>query len=124
MFSVQLPSEEKFRLHINTVEGTLKVNLEFVSNTMQRDLIEQLGPQLNAIVDEDHLPIVRFNYLAEDIFINNLRMTYRKLGYKGSFTRYNHDKGIATFEMINHEDREDTFLKRYSYYRSGQPNPC
>ena len=116
-----LPQGESYRIHMNTIEDTLKVNLEHVSNSMQRELLEQLGPQLQATVDAEQIPNVSFNYLAEEIFINNLYMTFRKLGYEGSFTRYNNDKGIATFKMVDPEE-ENTFMRKYSYFRSGQPN--
>ena len=124
MFSVQLQCE---KIHINTGKDALKVNLEFASKAMQRDLIDQLGPKLNAIAiaDDKQIPIVRFNYLTEDIFINKLRKDFRTLGYNGTFTRYNHDKGMATFELMAKQRGEEGFvLKRYSYYRSGQPNLC
>ena len=119
MFLVQLPREETYRIHMQTSEDALKVNLEHVSNTLQRELIEQLGPQLKT---EEQLPTVSFNYITEDIFINNLYMTFRKLGYEGTFTRYNNDKGIATFKMVDPE--EDSLMKKYSYFKSRQPNPC
>ena len=111
---------EIYRIHMHTSENALQVNLEHVSNTMQKELIEQLGSQLKATADEEQLPTVSFNYITEDIFINNLYMTFRKLGYEGTFTRYNNDKGIATFKMVDPE--EDSLMKKYSYFRSGQPN--
>ena len=119
---MQPSHEETYKIHMHTSENALQVNLEHVSNTMQRELIEQLGPQLKATADEEQIPNVSFNYLAEEIFINNLHMTFRKLGYEGTFTRYNNDKGIATFKMVDPE--EDSLRKKYSYFRSGQPNLC
>lgn len=108
------------KVHMYTTDDTLKVNFENVSNDVQRELLEQLGPFLKERAETEQVPHVNFNYLAEEVYINNLNMTFRKLGYDGTFTRYNHDKGLATFTLSD----EEGYIQKYSVFKSGHPNLC
>lgn len=105
---------------MNNTDESLKVNLEHMPNGLQRELVEELGPFLQINESEEQVPEVTFNYLSEEVFRTNLYMAFRKMGYDCTFSRYNHDKGLATFILSDHEGSS----KKYSYFRSGQPNLC
>ena len=113
-------TEETHNVHLFSTSDDLKINLEHVSSSLQKELVEHLGPFLKEATDEEQVPNVSFNHVAEDIYRNNLYMTFRKLGYECVFTRYNHETGLATFTLT---DPDQPAAKR-SYYRSGQPNMC
>lgn len=115
-----VPKAERLRIHVNNTDEFLKVNLEHVPSNLQKELAEELGPFLQINESDEHIPEVTFNYLSEEVFRTNLYMAFRKLGYDCTFSRYNHDKGLATFTLADHEGPS----RKYSYFRTGQPNQC
>ena len=115
-----LPNEETHNIHLYRTSDDLKVNLEHICSSLQEELVEHLGPFLKEATDDEQVPNVSFNHVAEDIYRNNLYMTFRKLGYECVFTRYNHATGLATFTLADPEKH----ATKYSYYKSGLPNLC
>ena len=118
LLSDTTPSEEAFKMYINNTGDTLSINLENVSNGLQKEIIDELGLFLTSNSGLEQIPNVKINSLSEDVYRHKLYMPFRKLGYDCMFTRYNDDQGLASFKL-------DTDSKvRRSYYRSGLPNKC
>ena len=115
---------EAHDLYIHKTRDELKVSLENVHcNTLQGDMVDKLGPYLKTTVTEEKVPNVMFNHIAEEVYLNSLYMTFRKMGYTCSFSRYNGDKGVASFHKANPEE-ESQSQPKYSFFRSGKPNVC
>ena len=120
VISENRPCSENHRVHVQQVGDTLHINLELISNDLQKELTDQLGPFLKLEPDSEVFSSVTFNYLTEDVYRNSLQRQFRKLGYDCVFARYNGARGLASFNKI---EPEDVQVKR-SYYRSGLPNNC
>lgn len=112
-------SEKEFQMYITNTGDTLSVNLENVSNSLQKEIIDKLGLFLTSKSDLEKVRNFKFNSVSEDVYRLLMYMPFRKLGYDCMFTRYNDDKGLASFTL---EDAERK-VKR-NYYRSGLPNKC
>ena len=82
--------------------------------------MDQLEPYIQTTVNEEKLQSVTFNHIAEEVYLKNLKMNFRKMGYHCLFTRYNGDKGMATFQRENPEEGEI----KHSFFRSEKPNTC
>ena len=112
---------ESHHLFLHKTNDGLKISLENVlSNGAQEKLIDQLGPYINTTVNEEKLPSITFNHIAEEVYFKNLYMNFRKLGYHGLFTRYNGDKGMALFQR----ERPGEAEVKHSFFRSEKPNTC
>lgn len=111
------PSLEPVKLHIHQRGNSLNINMESAPTSLQKELIDNLGLLLKNDTVFDQIPSVTYNFVSEEVYRNRLYMPFRKLGYKCVFTRYNNDKGLASFKV---EEPNDQI--RYSYYRSGLPN--
>ena len=119
LLSDTTPSEEAFKMYINNTGDTLSINLENVPNGLQKELIDELGLFLTSNSGLEQTPNVKINSLSEDVYRYKLYMRFRKLGYDCMFTRYNGDRGLASFKLEGGESKI-----RRSYYRSGLPNKC
>ena len=116
---------EAHDLYIHKTRDELKVSLENVPcNSLQGEMVDKLGPYLKTTVTEEKVPSVMFNHVAEEVYLNSLYMTFRKMGYTCSFSRYNGDKGVASFQKVNTEEQAQREPPRYSFFRSGKPNVC
>ena len=105
-------------------DDSLNINLENISHEIQKELIDKLGLFLQFHNDSAQIPAVTFNYLSEEVYRYGLYMGYRKMGYDCKFTKYNNDRGLATFKLIGSEHARDCAKCTSSYYRSGLPNNC
>lgn len=106
---------------IHKTRDELKVNLEnVVSKSLQGELVEKLGSYLTSTATEEKLPMITFNNIAEDVYLRHLYMTFRKLGYQCTFSRYNSDRGMALFQRERPEEAE----VKHSVFRSQLPNVC
>ena len=115
-------TSEVHDVYIHKTRDELKVSLENVlSNGLQGEMVDKLGPYLTTTVTEEKLPRVMFNHVAEEVYLNSLYMTFRKMGYNCSFSRYNGDRGVALFRK---EETEEQIRPRYSVFRSERPNVC
>ena len=119
MLSDSTGSEKEFQMYINNTGDTLSVNLENVSNSLQKEVIDKLGLFLTSEPGLEKIRNVKFNSLSEEVYRHIMYMPFRKLGYDCMFTRYNDDRGLASFKL---EDTERNV--RRNYYRSGLPNKC
>lgn len=116
---------EAHDLYIHKTRDELKVSLENVHcNSLQGDMVDKLGPYLKTTVTEEKVPNVMFNHVAEEVYLNSLYMTFKKMGYSCSFSRYNGDKGVASFHKVNTEEQSQSQTPKYSFFRSGKPNVC
>lgn len=113
------PRLETFKVHMNKTEGNLHISLENVTTDLQKDLINNFGLFLNNSAESEHLQSVNYNFISEEIYRYILYKPYRKLGYDCVFTRYNNDKGLASFKIEENKDHV-----RYNVYKSVRPNPC
>lgn len=111
------PSLEHVKIHMQHTGNSVSINMESVPTSLQKELLDNLGLLLNNDTEFDQIPSVTYNFVSEEVYRNRLYMPFRRLGYKCVFTRYNHDKGLASFKV---EEPNDQI--RYSYYRSGLPN--
>ena len=121
-FFSETRSPETHLIYMHDFGEVLNVNLENIPKNLQREIIDKLGPFLTPETDGLERTHVRFNYLAEEIYIKNLFMSFRKMGYDCVFSRYNNDRGLASFTR-SHVD-SDSVKPTYSYYKSGLPNNC
>ena len=112
---------DKLDVLVHKSRNELKVNLEkILSNDVQEEVIGQLQSFINTTVTEEKIPNITFNHIAEDVYLQNLHMTFRKLGYHSMFTRYNGDRGMAVFQK---KDPDEPNVRR-NVYRSRKPNIC
>lgn len=119
--TAQVSDVETNDIFMHKTRDQLKVSLEnVISNGVQGELIEKLAPYFKTTINEEKLPNVTFNHVAEEVYLKHLYMTFRKLGYQCMFTRYNGDKGMAYFQR---EDPDETKVA-YSYFKSDKPNIC
>ena len=114
-------TSEVHDVYIHKTRDELKVSLEnVITNGLQREMVDKLGPYLKTTVTEEKLPRVMFNHVAEEVYLNSLYTTFRKMGYTCSFSRYNRDKGVALFRKEHTEERNQN--PRYSFFKSERPN--
>lgn len=113
--------QEFDNVYVDQSHEELKVSLEkVISNSLQGEVLEKLGPFITRTVDKDKLPTITINHIAEEVYLRHLYMPLRKLGYHCVFTRFNGDKGTAFFQRESEEEPHVT----YSYFRSDKPNIC
>ena len=119
--SPELSASESLKLVVNKTRDELKISLEnIVSNGVQGEVVDNLQPFLHTTVNEEKIPNITFNHIAEDVYLHSLHMTFRKMGYHSMFTRYNGDKGMAVFQR---EDPDEHNVRK-NVYRSRKPNIC
>ena len=117
VFTETPPKLEAVQVHIRNTGDKLHINLENVPTAVQKDLIDNLGLFMNNCKESDHIPSVSYNFISEDVYRDKLYMPFHKLGYDCVFSRYNNDKGLASFKLEGANDQI-----RYSYFRSALPN--
>ena len=116
-----IPNFETHKVFMHKTRDELRFNLEHVlSNGEQEEIVEELGPFLKTSTNDDKIPNVTFHYIAEEVYLKKLCRPFKRIGYHGVFTRYNADKGIASF---NRRPDADTDVK-YSVFKSEKPNVC
>lgn len=95
-----IPNEKTYPIYVNRTDSSLNINFENVTNSLQKEMFDSFGLFLTNDADEQ-APNVRYNGVSEEIYRNKLYMSFRKLGYACLFTRYNHDRGLAIFRLID-----------------------
>ncbi|KAH3886510.1 uncharacterized protein LOC127842679 [Dreissena polymorpha] len=79
------------KVHINFEDLPSELHEPFVKRIMN-DIVELNGQ--GAIQD------IQFNNVSESAFRYCLNMPIRRMGYKSTFTKYNHERGLACFERL------------------------
>lgn len=113
------PSLKALQVYTSKKGDSLQFNLENVKSNQQKDLIDSLGLFLNTKINLEEIDIVKYNFVTEEVYRYMLCMPFRKLGYDCAFTKYNHDKGLATFKVSDPNEQIS-----YSFYKSELPNLC
>lgn len=113
------PCLKTLQVYTSKIGDCLQFNLENVESHQQKDLIDSLGLFLNTEIKLEETEIVKYNFVTEEVYTYMLYMPFRKLGYDCAFTKYNHDKGLATFKVADPNEHIN-----YSFYRSELPNVC
>lgn len=76
------------------------INLEDLSSELHEHVVKHIMNDIVQSKGQGALHDIQFNHVSESAFRYCLNMPLRSMGYKSTFTKYNHERGLACFERL------------------------